>query len=357
MPNWAGSCWYPLRFTDPHNEGTFASWEMMKAWGPVDLYIGGAEHATLHLLYSRFWYLALHDLGLVPYAEPFKKLVNQGMLVSFAYENERGVVIPVDEVSEVKEGHFVHTATGDVVKRITTKMSKSLRNVVTPDEVIARFGSDAFRMFLMFMGPVEGPRVWDTEQVSSTARLLRRIWAYSTSADDETRLRSWVAPQDQPREVTRALATLIREISNDLEHVRLNTGVSEIMKFINVVEPLPISREAFRDFVIVINPFAPFMAEELWSRLGEPGSVNHVAWPDISNYAIVDDTVVIVLQIDGRKRAEVEVDTDADDDHLRAIARDHSKSWIGENANVKIIVVREKATGRPRLVNVVQQHE
>ncbi|CAH0127472.1 leucine--tRNA ligase [Roseomonas sp. CECT 9278] len=354
MPNWAGSCWYPLRFTDPHNEKGFASWEMMQAWGPVDLYIGGAEHATLHLLYSRFWYLALYDLGLIPYAEPFKKLVNQGMLVSFAYKNARGVVIAVDEVIEAEDGRFVHQSSGELVERITTKMSKSLRNVVTPDEVIARFGSDAFRMFLMFMGPVEGPRVWETDKVASTARLLKRIWSFSVSAEDETQPREWCAREEQPRKVTRALVTLVKEVSSDLENIRLNTCVSEIMKFMNVVEHLPISKEAHREFLVVLNPFAPFLAEELWSILGEKSSVNKAAWPAVSANAEMDDTVNVVLQVSGRKRVEVEVDANADDERLHSIAVALAKPWLEATAGVKVIIVRDKATGRPKLVNVVR---
>jgi leucyl-tRNA synthetase len=355
MPNWAGSSWYPLRFMDPNNNNALVDPEKAKLWGPVDLYIGGAEHATLHLLYARFWYQAMYDLGLAPFKEPFRKLVNQGMLVSYAFQNARGVIVAVDDVQETAEGTFIHTASGERVERIVTKMSKSLRNVVTPDEVIQRFGSDAFRMFLMFMGPVEGPRVWDTEQVSSTARLLRRVWNFATAGLDEG-LRDFVARADEAPEVSRALSTLILNITEDIDSLRLNTAVAEIMKFMNVVEKQAIARESMLDFVKVLNPLAPHLAEELWMRAGHASSIANEAWPEreASDTAAGLGTVTVVVQVGGRKRDQLEIPTSVTDGELRALvlSRLQQQGRIAADSPSHAHIVRDKTTGAPRLVNV-----
>lgn len=350
MPQWAGSCWYPLRFMDPKNEDALVDPSKEKAWGAVDLYVGGAEHATLHLLYARFWYLALHDLGIISTAEPFAKLVNQGMLTSFAYQNARGVILPVDEVEERGEGEFVHVPTGERVERIGAKMSKSLRNVVTPDDVIARYGSDAFRVCLMFMGPVEGGRVWETEKAAASLKFLRRVWNYVS--------RGLAAPADQDGSgVSLALGKLIEAVTEDLENLRLNTAIAELMKYLNAVENEAVTKDTLTGFIRVLAPFAPFMAEELWSRAGGQGSVFHADWPKADSEALkaAVDTVEVVVQEGGKRRGSLQVSPDTDDTTVRAAAVDLLKGLGRETGGLdpaRIIVVRDKKTGWIKLLNI-----
>ncbi|MFC4725676.1 leucine--tRNA ligase [Glycocaulis abyssi] len=350
MPQWAGSCWYPLRFMDPKNQNALVDPSKEKAWGAVDLYVGGAEHATLHLLYARFWYLALHDLGIISTAEPFSKLVNQGMLTSFAYQNARGVILPVDEVEERGEGEFVHVPTGDRVERIGAKMSKSLRNVVTPDDVVAQYGSDAFRVCLMFMGPVEGGRVWETEKAAASLKFLRRVWNYALSGI--------AAPAaEEASAVTIATGKLVEAVTEDLENLRLNTAIAELMKFLNAAEGQPVTRDGLLTFLRVLAPFAPHMAEELWERAGQTGSVFHADWPkaDADMLRAAVETIEIVVQEGGKKRGSVHLAPQTDDAAVRAASIAMLKETGRDVAGLdpaRIIVVRDKKTGWVRLVNI-----
>jgi len=350
MPQWAGSCWYYLRFMDPKNTNALVGKEVEKAWGSVDLYVGGAEHATLHLLYARFWHKVLFDLGLVSTIEPFAKLVNQGLLTSFAYKDERGVVLPIDEVEEKEEGVFIQTATGKRVEKVGAKMSKSLHNVVTPDDVVERFGSDAFRVHMMFMGPVESMREWETAKTASALKFLRKVWRFATAAIS-------AGAEEEAKSVSLARTTLVLAVSEDLEKLRLNTAIAELMKFLNAVEGEAISKSTRRDFIRVLAPFAPFMAEELWERAGEAPSVFNAGWPDADEAELeaAIETVEIVIQEGGKRRGSVHLAPDADDAAVRASALEMlsgmGKPVEGVPEN-RIIVVRDKKTGRVRLVNV-----
>lgn len=348
MPQWAGSCWYYLRFKDPQNTNALVGADVETAWGSVDLYVGGAEHATLHLLYARFWHKVLFDLGLVSTKEPFQKLVNQGLLGSFAYKNARGMVLPVDEVVEREEGVYVHEPSGEPVERTGAKMSKSLYNVVTPDDVVARFGADAFRVHMMFMGPVESKREWETEKVSSALKFLRRVWRFTTSG--------LAAPGDEDAGPVRLARTkLVLAITEDLENLRLNTGVSELMKFLNAVEGERLSLDVIKDFIRVLAPFAPFMAEELWEVAGGAPSVFNQAWPqaDEAELEAAIETVEVVIQEGGRRRGAVTLAPDADDDTVRGAVLD-ALNAMGKSvdASLRIIIVRDKKSGRVKLVNV-----
>jgi len=350
MPQWAGSCWYYLRFMDPGNSEALADPEIEKAWGSVDLYVGGAEHATLHLLYARFWHKALHDLGHVSTIEPFARLVNQGMLTSFAYKDARGVVLPVDEVREQADGSYLHEPTGERVERIGAKMSKSLRNVVTPDAVVERFGADAFRVHLMFMGPVEAMRQWDTEAAAPALRFLRRVWRFVTQA--------LAAPAaEEPKAVSLAAAKLVLAVTEDLENMRLNTAVAELMKFLNAAEGQPVTKATLDDFITVLAPFAPFMAEELWERAGRRPSVFGAAWPqaDEAGLTAAIEAVEVAVQEGGKRRAGVMTSPDADDEAVRdlALARlaEMGKDVSGVDRS-RVIVVRDRKTGHVRLVNI-----
>ncbi|MGX6646544.1 leucine--tRNA ligase [Maricaulaceae bacterium MS644] len=350
MPQWAGSCWYYLRFKDPRNADALVDPEIEKAWGSVDLYVGGAEHATLHLLYARFWHKVLFDLGFVSTIEPFQKLVNQGLLTSHAFRNARGITLPVDEVVEKDEGVFIHEPTGERVEKVGAKMSKSLHNVVTPDDVVARFGADAFRVHMMFMGPVESMREWDTERTGSALKFLRRVWRFATGALD--------APAaEDPKPVSLARTTLVLAITEDLDNLRLNTGIAELMKFLNAVEGQPISKETLDTFIRVLAPFAPFMAEELWEKAGGAPSVFTAHWPtaDAAELEAAIDTVEVVIQEGGKRRGAVELSPDADDETVRTAALALLDSQGKPVAGVpleRVIVVRDKKSGRVKLVNV-----
>ncbi|XBQ17113.1 MAG: leucine--tRNA ligase [Oceanicaulis sp.] len=350
MPQWAGSCWYYLRFKDPKNDDALVGPEVEKAWGAVDLYVGGAEHATLHLLYARFWHKVLFDLGFVSTKEPFQKLVNQGLLTSHAFRNSRGVVLPVDEVEERGEGEFVHVPTGERVEKVGAKMSKSLHNVVTPDDVVARFGADAFRVHMMFMGPVEAMREWETEKVASALKFLRRVWRFATNALENP-------STDEPKPVSLARTKLVLAITEDLDNLRLNTGVAELMKFLNAAEGQPIGKETLETFIRVLAPFAPFMAEELWEKAGGAPSVFEADWPqaDAAELEAAIDTVEVVIQEGGKRRGAVELAPDADDETVRTAALallDGLGKPVSAVPMERVIVVRDKKTGRVKLVNV-----
>ena len=350
MPQWAGSCWYYLRFKDPRNAQAMVDPQLEKAWGMVDLYVGGAEHATLHLLYARFWHKILFDLGLVSTREPFQKLVNQGLLTSHAFKNDRGIILPVDEVVEREDGTFVHEPSGDVVERVGAKMSKSLHNVVTPDDVVERFGADAFRVHMMFMGPVEAMREWETEKVSSALKFLRRVWRFTTEG-----LANPAAEESKP--VSLALTKLVLAVTEDLDNLRLNTGIAELMKFLNAVEGQPVTKAVLDQFITVLAPFAPFMAEELWEKAGHTPSVFDAQWPT-ANEADLDaaiEEIDVVIQEGGKRRDTIKLAPDADDQTVRdaSLARlaEMGKSIEGVDMN-RVIVVRDKKSGRVKLVNV-----
>lgn len=350
MPQWAGSCWYYLRFKDPKNTSAPVDIDLDKRWGAVDLYVGGAEHATLHLLYARFWHKVLFDLGFVATIEPFQKLVNQGMLTSFAFKDERGRLLPVSEVVENDDGTYTHEPSGVLVERIGAKMSKSLFNVVTPDDVIERFGADAFRIHMMFMGPVEAMREWETDKVSSALKFLRRVWRFAHGAME-------TAGEEDSKPARLARTKLVLAISEDLDNLRLNTGVAELMKFLNAVEGETLSKETLSTFLRVLAPFAPFMAEELWQQSGGAPSVFNADWPiaDAAELEAAIDTVKVVIQEGGKRRGEVELAPDADDQTVRdgamELLKGMGKTVDGVDMN-RVIVVRDKKSGRVKLVNV-----
>ncbi len=356
MPQWAGSCWYPLRFMDPKNSLQLVAPEKEQAWGQVDLYVGGAEHATLHLLYARFWYHAMHDLGLIQTQEPFKKLVNQGLLVSHAFQDERGVIYPVDEIEARGEG-FVHTASGRSVQKIVAKMSKSLRNVVNPDDVVREYGADSFRLFLMFMGPIDGPRSWNTEALSGARRFLGRVWSLVT-ANRPTGVRDTVADVDESQDVVFALNTMLQRVGEDFRAMKFNTAIAEYMKFVNAVGDAPLSALTLSKFVRALAPIAPHLAEELWERLGQTSSISTAPWPeaDRSCLARQQSMVEVLLQLNGRRHERIEVPSDISDERIREVVGGvFERLTTPLGSDDRIHVVRDQRTGRVKLVNVVRR--
>ena len=231
MPQWAGSCWYYLRYLDPHNEKEFASQAAVDYWMPVDLYVGGAEHAVLHLLYARFWHKVLFDLGLVNTKEPFQRLVNQGMITSFAFQRKNKTLVPTDAVEETSPDVFIEKETGEKLERVIAKMSKSLKNVINPDDVIRDYGADSVRMYEMFMGPLEVSKPWNTNGLIGVHRFLEKIWAVSekplVDLDMEGQLEGRLA------ELRKLYHKTVKKVSQDTDTLNFNTAISQMMIFIN----------------------------------------------------------------------------------------------------------------------------
>ncbi len=365
MPQWAGSCWYPIRFMDPHNNDWMVDPEIEKAWGPVDFYIGGAEHATLHLLYSRFWFQAMYDLGMSSIQEPFARLFNQGMLTGFAYRTPRGVIVPIDDITEreddtyyIREGseYYDPSLADTALEKIRAKMSKSLRNVVNPDDVIEQYGADSLRMYIMFMAPVDGGREWETKNVGSMEKFLRRIWNFVTGGS-ETGYRSVIAAADESPVVRLAINSAISGISTENESLKFNTAIAKIMICLNDIAAHEVSFDTLEKLVLLIAPFAPFVAEELWQRLGHEESVTFAPWPAVDEEAFkLIKTVQVVITVNGKKRATVETDQAITDEDLKAkVAESLAGSSWAINDRSDIIIIRDKKSGYPKLVNVAQK--
>lgn len=342
MPQWAGSCWYYLRYIDPHNAAAFIDPEKEKAWMPVDLYVGGAEHAVLHLLYARFWHKVLFDLGLVSTKEPFKKLVNQGMILGLSYKDARGALIPNDKVELTAEGP-VHQETQEKLVEFTAKMSKSLKNVVNPDDVISAYGADSMRLYEMFMGPLEAVKPWNTQGVEGVYRFLRR--SYRMIVEQPLKAVAMTAEQ------ARLCHATIKKVTSDIESLNLNTAISQLMIFLNgfAGESKELPRDAAEAYVIMLSPFAPHLGEELWDRLGHKEGIANVSWPGYEERLIKVSETEIVVQVSGKIKARIMMPTDADPETMQALALadDAVSEAIGEKQIRKVVCVPG------RIVNIV----
>ncbi|MBN1334994.1 MAG: leucine--tRNA ligase [Deltaproteobacteria bacterium] len=348
MPQWAGSCWYYLRYMDPHNDRLPVDAAKEAYWGPVDLYIGGVEHAVTHLLYARFWHKVLYDVGLVHTKEPFQRLFNQGMILAFSYRDAAGKYYHPDEV-EQRGDVFVVRKTGAPVEAQIEKMSKSKRNVVDPLEIVDRYGADALRMYEMFMGPLEQVKPWQTSGVQGVHRFLQRLWRLVV--DEETGgLKPAVGDHPIPRDLGRALHLTIRETTEGIETIRLNTPISRMMEFVNLATGRDrVPREALRAFLAVLSPYAPHIAEELWERLGLPGRAADGPWPAWDPAMLVEDLVEVAVQVQGRLRATLQAPRDLPRPELVERAKAHPN--VVRHLEGKV-VVREIVVPN-RLVNLV----
>jgi len=349
MPGWAGSCWYYLRFCDPHNRERLVGPKADAYWmgeGGVDLYVGGAEHAVLHLLYARFWHQVLHDLGHVTSPEPFGKLFHQGLIQSFAYKDKTGRLTPVDEVEEKSDGEFVLIDSGEPVEQIVTKMSKSLKNVVNPDDVIADYSADTFRLYEMYMGPLEASKPWNTRDIGGLFRFLQRAWRLVV--DEAT---GDLALADAPDEaIEKQLHRTIAKVEQDIERLAFNTAIAAMIELVNAAGRAGgLTRDQLHRFARVLAPFAPHVSEELWHRLGETGSIARAPWPDHDPAMLRDDEVEIPVQVRGKVRSRILVAADADRETLEetALADPKIQEILGDATPKKVIVVPG------RLVNVV----
>jgi leucyl-tRNA synthetase len=314
MPQWAGSCWYFLRYIDPHNDKQLADPDKLKEWLPVDIYIGGAEHAVLHLLYARFWHKFLYDIGVVPTKEPFQKLFNQGMILG---ENNE-------------------------------KMSKSKGNVVNPDEIVQSHGADTLRLYEMFMGPLEASIAWSTQGLDGARRFLDRVWRLFVNEDGT--LQEKIKDNSDSTALERVYHQTVKKVTEDYEGLRFNTGISQLMVFINEAyraEELP--KQYMEGFIKLLSPIAPHIAEELWEKLGHDNTIAYEPWPEYDESKLVENEVEIVLQINGKNREKllIPVNTTKEQMEELAMANETIKEMIDGKTIVKVIAVPGK------LVNIV----
>jgi leucyl-tRNA synthetase len=315
MPQWAGSCWYYLRYLDPQNPVAIASPEALKYWGVPDLYVGGAEHAVLHLLYARFWHKVLFDLGIVPQAEPFKKLFHQGIILG-----EDGV-----------------------------KMSKSRGNVVNPDDIIREYGADTLRLYLMFLGPLEAMKPWNPKGIEGVHRFLKKVWRECLDAEGTLNPRI-AAGANLTAETEKLLHETIKKVGEDFEGLRFNTAISQLMILVNALQKEPsLPRQAMLDLLRLLAPLAPHMADELWARLGEQGPVMAAGWPAFDAAKLVASTITIVIQVNGKHRGDVSAPPTATEAELLALASSHPKvvPHLADKA------VRRTVYVKGRLINII----
>ena len=340
MPQWGGSCWYYLRYLDAVNPNEFASKEAIEYWMPVDLYVGGAEHAVLHLLYARFWHKVLYDLGLVNSKEPFQRLVNQGLITSFAYQRKNKTLVPTDEVEE-RDGKYFEKATGEELESVIAKMSKSLKNVINPDDVIKEYGADSVRMYEMFMGPLEISKPWSTQGLIGVNRFLEKVWAVSEKP---------LVDEEPSNEIRKILHKTIKKVTEDTDSLNFNTAISAMMIFINDVSKLDkIPRSLWTDFVKLISVYAPHLGEELWEKLGNKNTIAYESWPQFNEEFCKDSECTIMVSINGKMRDKFTAAINTPNAELEKIAleTEGAKKFMEGKTPVKVIVVPNK------LVNIV----
>jgi leucyl-tRNA synthetase len=342
MPQWAGSCWYYLRFTDPTNDKEPFSKVAENYWMPVDLYVGGAEHAVLHLLYSRFWHKVLYDLGIVSTEEPFQKLFNQGMILAFAYETASGSKVPSDQVEE-REGKYFSTATGEELKQIVAKMSKSLKNVVNPDDVVNNYGADSLRLFEMFIGPLDATKPWTENGVKGVFNFLRRVVAFFGEMTN-------IADGEESKETLKILHQTIRKVSDDIRDMKFNTAISQMMVFTNHCYKVgKVTHETAVTFFQLLAPFAPHLAEELWQLHGNKSVLSYHPWPVCEESYLTEAIFEYPVSFNGKARFKLSlpIDMPGSDIEKAVLADQHTNKWIEGKSIAKIIIVPNK------IINIV----
>jgi leucyl-tRNA synthetase len=369
MPQWAGSCWYYIRYLDSHNDKAFCSPDKAKRWLPVDLYVGGAEHAVLHLLYSRFWHKVLYDRGHLPTPEPFQRLVNQGMIlgemeftgfklngkwISAGQDSVDGAEpVKLDEDQAEKRGDFfvLKEAPAIRIDARAFKMSKSRGNVINPDEVVQRYGADSLRLYEMFMGPLEAVKPWSMRGVEGVYRFLSRVWRlFIDDRAEAVRLADTVRDVPPDRDTLRKLHQTIQKVTDDLDGMRFNTAIAAMMEFTNHLTKLDVRpRAVLEPFVLILSPFAPHLAEELWHALGHQNTLAYEAWPGYDPVLTKADEIEVPVQVNGKVRSKLTVPAGIDKAALEqaALADPRVREIIGDKPVRKVIVVPGK------LVNIV----
>jgi leucyl-tRNA synthetase len=362
MPQWAGSCWYELRYLDPTNENRFVDPAVERYWmgpqgtlpdgrehpGGVDLYVGGVEHAVLHLMYARFWHKVLYDLGHVSSKEPYYRLFNQGYILAAAFQDERGIYVDALDVSE-RDGQFFHD--DKPVTREFGKMGKSLKNAVAPDDMYEQYGADTLRLYEMAMGPLDASRPWETQAVVGMYRFLQRVWRHLIDEDSGATRVVDVALDDETR---RMLHRTIDGVRTDMDNLRFNTAIAKLIELNNHLSGIVAAhggtpREVVDPFVLMLAPLAPHIAEELWSRLGHDRTLAYEPFPQADPQLLIAETVEYPIQINGKVRSRVTVAADADVDEVQALALadPRVKELLGGTAPRKVIVIPG------RMVNIV----
>lgn len=347
MPQWAGSCWYYLRFCDARNDAEAWSKEAENYWMPVDLYLGGAEHAVLHLLYARFWHKVLFDAGYVSTKEPFQKLFNQGKILAYSFQDAKGKYYYPHQV-ERRDDAYIVKGTDIVVSTQIEKMSKSRYNVVNPDDVVRDYGADSLRLYEMFMGPLERDKAWTDEGIQGVFRFLRRVWSLFVAEDGGLNPR--IQPAGGDPSLKKALHHAIKSVTEDIADLQFNTAISRLMEFVNAAMKAEVLETAWMEqFILVLSPFAPHIAEELWSRLGHSETLAYEPWPAFDPALLVEDTLEVPVQVNGKLRAVVVVPTGIDKEALLSAAKADAKvqPYLDGKSLVKEIVVPGK------LVNLV----
>jgi leucyl-tRNA synthetase len=342
MPQWAGSCWYYLRFIDPGNDKLIFDQVKEKYWMPVDLYIGGAEHAVLHLLYSRFWHKVLFDLGIVSTDEPYQRLFNQGMILAFAYETQSGSKVSGDLVEE-RDGKYFHKESGDELRQIVAKMSKSLKNVVNPDDVVSKYGADSLRLYEMFMGPLDVTKPWDDKGVKGVFGFLGRAFRFLSNPDN-------IYSGEEDPEILKGLHQVIKKVDGDIENLRFNTAISAMMIFINLATKKgKVTAETASSFTKILSPFAPHMAEELWQFLGYKKSLAYEPWPAFNEEYLKEDYFNYPVSFNGKMRFNILLPVSLTKEGITRIvlADERAKKWIGTASISNVIIVPN------RIVNIV----
>ena len=349
MPGWAGSCWYEIRFCSPHDTKRFVDAKAEKYWmgNGIDLYIGGAEHAVLHLLYARFWHKLLFDLGEVSCKEPFQKLFHQGMLTSFSYQRTDKSLVQSTAVEE-RDEKFYDVETGEELTRVIAKMSKSLRNVVNPDEVIAQYGADTLRLYEMYMGPLEASAPWNTRDIVGVHRFLQRVWRLGI--DENTGMFRDTLDGETNEHVERALHATIKKVSQDIPKLAHNTAIASMIEFVNTATSEgSITAQQLTRFLMILSPFAPHIAQEVYAKIGGTGYVSMQTWPEFNPTLLVEETIEIPVQIMGKVRGRITIPVDADEKEIENLAlQDAQISPLLENLTVqKVVVVPNK------IINIV----
>ncbi|MBX7254967.1 MAG: leucine--tRNA ligase [Candidatus Hydrogenedentes bacterium] len=347
MPQWAGSCWYFLRFVDPRNEREAWSKEAENYWMPVDLYVGGAEHAVLHLLYARFWHKVLYDAGYVSTKEPFTKLFHQGMILAYSYQDEKGKYYFPHQVEKRGEEWCVKESGARVHVQIE-KMSKSRYNVVNPDDVVHQYGADSMRLYEMFMGPLDREKPWSDEGVQGVHRFLKRVWALFVGEDGG--LSPKIVDEGGDASVEKVLHKTIKAVGADIEHLQFNTAIARLMEFVNAATKADkLNRAWMEKFVLVVSAFAPHIGEELWERLGHSKTLAYEPWPAYDESLLVEDSIEIPVQINGKLRSVVTVAVDATKETVIAAAKADAK--VHANIEGKQLIKEVFVPGK--LVNFV----
>ncbi|MFT6397148.1 MAG: leucyl-tRNA synthetase [Bradymonadia bacterium] len=319
MPQWAGSCWYYLRYIDPLNDEMAIDPEKENYWMPVDMYVGGAEHAVLHLLYSRFWHKVLYDCGVVTTKEPFQKLFNQGMILAFSYKDNESKYFLASECSRAADGTYVHDPTGTAVNQQVEKMSKSKYNVSNPDDVVAEFGADSLRLYEMYMGPLEASLPWQTDGVRGMYRFLAR--AYRLFTDEEGSLSGIIVDSEPSKDEARLAHATCKKVGADIEGMRFNTGIAALIEMLNAMYKMDrIARDTAERFTLALAPFAPHLSEELWTLLGHEDTLAYYDFPEVDEALLIEDTVTLPVQVLGKTRGKITVAPDADEETVVAIA-------------------------------------